>query len=83
MTAQEAYNQLDPQKWAKTSVVERLALIEEVQKNLKTYAKELGAEDAKMKNGLIGEEITSVAEGMGGHVWPMRSLQRQDSARTA
>lgn len=71
MTAQEAFNQLDPKAWAETSVVERLALLEEVRKNLKTYAKELGAEDARMKNELIGENITSVAEGMGATVMAM------------
>jgi acyl-CoA reductase-like NAD-dependent aldehyde dehydrogenase len=71
MTAQEAFNQLDPQKWAETSVVERLTIIEEVKNNLKTYAKELGAEDARMKNELIGENITSTAEGMGTTVMPM------------
>ena len=71
MTAQEAYNQLEPNTWAGTSIVERLALLEQVQKNLKEYAKELGAEDAKMKNELIGENITSTAEGMGSTVMPM------------
>jgi len=71
MTAQEAFNSLDPLKWTKTSAVERLALLEQVQKNLKHYAKELGEVDAKMKNDLIGENITSTAEGMGTTVMPM------------
>lgn len=71
MTAQEAFNTLNPEKWAKTSVAERLALLEQVQKNLKKYAKELGTVDANMKNKLIGENITSVAEGMGTTVMPM------------
>ena len=44
MTAQEAFNQLDPQTWASTSIVERLSIIEQIQKNLKTYAVELGTE---------------------------------------
>ena len=71
MTAQEAFNQLDPQKWIQTSIVERLAILEQIQKNLKTYAKKLGAEDAKMKNELVGEDITSLPEGMGTTVMPM------------
>lgn len=71
MTAQEAFNSLDPQGWATTSATEKLALIEEIQKNLKTHAKALGETDAKMKNGLIGENITSAAEGMGTTVMPM------------
>ena len=48
MNAQAAYKRLDPQKWAQISVVERLALIEQVQRNLKTYVTELGTEDAKI-----------------------------------
>ena len=73
MTAQEAFDHLDPQKWAKVSAIERLALLEQIQKNLKQYAKELGKVDADMKNDLIGENITSVAEGMGTTVMPMAS----------
>jgi acyl-CoA reductase-like NAD-dependent aldehyde dehydrogenase len=71
MNAQDAYNQLDSQKWASTSVFERLALLEQVQDNLKTYANELGASDAKMKNELLGEELVSPAEGMGATVMAM------------
>lgn len=71
MTAQEAFNQLAPKSWAKTSVIERLALLEQVQDNLKKYAVELGEVDAKMKNDLIGENVTSVPEGMGTTVMPM------------
>lgn len=71
MKAQDAFNTLDPQAWASTSVAEKLALIEEIQENLKKYAKELGQADAKMKNKLIGEEIVLVAEGMGTTVMPM------------
>lgn len=70
-TAQEAFDGLEPQAWAKTSVADKLALLKQVQKNLKKYAKELGEADAKMKNDLIGESITSVAEGMGTTVMPM------------
>ena len=71
MTAQEAFNHLDPQGWAAKSPIERLALLEQVQHNLKKYAVELGEVDAQMKNNLIGEKITSVPEGMGTTVMPM------------
>jgi len=52
MTAQEAFNKLRPNEWAKTSIIKRLELIEQVQKNLNTYAEELGEADANMKNNL-------------------------------
>jgi len=71
MTAQEAYHQLDPKAWANTSVTERLELLEQVQRNLRIFAEELGETDAKMKNDLIGKNITSRAEGMGTTVMPM------------
>ena len=71
MKAKEAIKKIDPEKWAKTSVAERLVIIEQIQNNLKTYAEELGAADAEMKNKLIGENVTSVAEGMGSTVMPM------------
>lgn len=71
MTAQEAFDHLAPQQWAQTSAIERLALLEQVQHNLTKYAEELGKVDAEMKNSLIGENITSVAEGMGTTVMPM------------
>ncbi|MEL6864163.1 MAG: aldehyde dehydrogenase family protein [Bacteroidota bacterium] len=71
MTAQEAFQQLDPKAWANTSVVERLALIEQIQKNIKIHAKELGASDAQMKNELLGKNMVSVAEGIGATIIPM------------
>lgn len=71
MTAQEAFNKLNPEKWSKVSAIERLQLLEQIRSNLKKYADELGAADAKMKNDLIGENITSVAEAMGTTVMPM------------
>lgn len=64
MTAQEAMNQLDPQKWAQTSIPERLHLIEEVRANLKQYADELAEVDTRMKNELMGEEIFRNPESM-------------------
>ena len=71
MTAREAYESLDPKAWADTTILQRLALLEEVQKNLKVYAPELGKVDAKMKNDLIGAQMTSSSEGMGTTVMPM------------
>ncbi|MCK8520092.1 aldehyde dehydrogenase family protein [Aquimarina sp. D1M17] len=71
MTAQQAFDILNPQQWINVSTVERLALLEQIQNNLKHYAKDLGKIDAEMKNNLIGENITSVAEGMGTTVMPM------------
>ena len=71
MKAQEAFDHLDPEAWAQTSVVERLALIEQIQDNLKKHAKELGEVDAKMKNDLLGAEGVHYAEGMGTTVNPM------------
>ena len=64
MTAQEAYNQLKPEKWAQTPVHERLHLLEEVRENMKEYAEDLAKADAKMKNELMGEEIFSIPESM-------------------
>ena len=59
MNAKEAIDQLQPQKWAATPATERLHLLEEVRENMKTYADELAASDAKMKNDLMGEELFS------------------------
>ena len=68
MNAQDAYASLDPEAWTQTSIVERLALIEDIQGNLKTYARELGTTDAEMKNALIGEDFVTYQEGMGSTV---------------
>ena len=62
MIALEAYNQLDPQKWAATSIPDRLRLLEEVRDNLKEHANELASSDGKMKNDIIGEQLFSDAE---------------------
>ena len=65
MHASDAFDHLDPDKWADTPALERLALVEEIQGNLLRYAEELGAVDAKMKCDLAGEGAVSVAEGVG------------------
>jgi hypothetical protein len=64
MTAQEAFNQLDPQQWAATPAHERLQLLEEVRSNLKEFAKDLAKADNDMKNNLMGEEIFREPESM-------------------
>ena len=73
MRAQEAFDSLDPHAWAETPATERLALIKALQKNLKAYARELGQVDAAMKNGEIGEETVSDAEGVATTVTAMAS----------
>ncbi len=71
MTAQEAYNRLDPQGWAKLPAPEKLKLVKLLQKNLVAFAEQLGEADANMKNELIGENTTSISEGLGGTIIPM------------
>ncbi|MGI9616683.1 MAG: hypothetical protein ACR2QO_27450 [Acidimicrobiales bacterium] len=65
LTAAEAMDQLDPERWAATPPLERLHLLEAVRGNCKTHADELGAEDAKMKNDLMGEELCSLSTSSG------------------
>lgn len=64
MKAQDAFDSLNPTAWAETSVVERLALITEIQENILKYCDELGAADAAMKNEQVGAEGISLAEGI-------------------
>jgi len=64
MTAQDAYDSLDPAAWAATGAVERLALIETIQDNILTFADALGTADAAMKNQLAGDGAVSHAEGI-------------------
>jgi acyl-CoA reductase-like NAD-dependent aldehyde dehydrogenase len=71
MNAKEAIDQLNPKKWAETSAAERLHLLGEVRENMKTYADELAASDAKMKNALMGEDMYSDAVSMVATVVPM------------
>jgi len=71
MTAQEAYDHLDPKSWAKVPVKRKLELIIEIQGNLITYGEEIGMADANMKNKLIGENTTSKGDGIGGTLIPM------------
>lgn len=64
MTAQQAFDYLDPQAWASISAVEKLSLIEEVQQNLSKYADELAAADIRMKNDFIGTDIYTTGFGL-------------------
>lgn len=56
-TAAEAIDRLDPEKWAATSPLERLHLLEEVRENCGRYADELGV--------LFGEVVLDDADGGG------------------
>jgi hypothetical protein len=71
MIAQEAFKKLDPHRWAKKSVKDRLELIKQVQKNLISYSDKLGETDAKMKNELIGENAVSKSDGIASTIIPM------------
>jgi acyl-CoA reductase-like NAD-dependent aldehyde dehydrogenase len=73
MKAKQAIDNLDPQKWAATSVAERLHLLEEVRENMKTYADELAASDTRMKNGIMGESLFTDALSMVATVMPLGS----------
>lgn len=74
MTAQDAYNYLEPKSWAETSAVEKLALIEDIQKNLSKYAKDLGIADARMKNNYIGTEMYTEGFGIAGTAGPIAGM---------
>lgn len=71
MNVQEAYNYLDPKKWADTSISKRLKLLKETRSNMETYAVELAKCDADMKNNLMNEELYSVDTSMMATVIPV------------
>src|SRR5210317_1824173 len=71
MNAIDAYNHIDTQKWANTSIPERLHLMEEIRANIKDHFNDLGASDRKMKNNLIGEEMFSMSEAILNTVVPV------------
>lgn len=74
MRAQEAFDYLNPQSWAATSAVEKLTLIEEIQKNLEKYSEQLALADIKMKNDYIGTEIYTKAFGLAGTAGPVAGV---------
>ncbi len=57
MKAQEAFDQLDPQKWSQTSIEQRLQILKQIQDNMEKYGDELAQADGDMKNGIIGDEL--------------------------
>ncbi len=71
MKANEAIDQLKPEKWAATTAAERLHLLEEVRENMKRFADELAASDARMKNDLMGENLFSDAISLVATVVPL------------
>ena len=71
MKATEAIDCLNKEKWAATSPVDRLALLEAVRENMKTYGDELAASDTNMKNQLMGEQLYSDALSKVGTIVPM------------
>ncbi|AOW91877.1 aldehyde dehydrogenase [Rhodococcus sp. WMMA185] len=60
-SAATAIDRLDPLRWAKTSPLQRLRLLETVRENCRAYAEELARADATMKNELMGEELYSIS----------------------
>ncbi|MFT3979267.1 MAG: aldehyde dehydrogenase family protein [Ferruginibacter sp.] len=74
MKAEEAFKILDPEAWATTSAVEKLALLEEVRKNLGQYAEELGLTDIKMKNDFIGSEVYTNGFGIAATAGPIAGM---------
>ncbi len=71
MNAEEAISHVDPEAWVATSPVDRLHLLEAVQRNLRDLIDEVGAADAAMKNGLIGADLVSEAESAAAAAMPI------------
>ena len=71
MQAKQAIDSLDPAGWAAVPATDRLHLLEVLRANIDVHKDELGAADAAMKNGLIGEEAISHATGVAATVLPM------------
>ena len=71
MNATEAIDRLDPEKWAATPPLERLHLLESVRERCATYADELAAADAKMKNERMGEDLYGLGASKVATVVPM------------
>ncbi|NME72383.1 aldehyde dehydrogenase family protein [Flammeovirga aprica] len=59
MTAQEAFDNLDPQGWAQQPPHVRLHLLEEVRDRMRLFASDLAIADGDMKNELLGEDLYS------------------------
>jgi acyl-CoA reductase-like NAD-dependent aldehyde dehydrogenase len=63
-TASDAVGSADPQKWAATSIEERLRLLREVQSNLQSFKDELGVAEAKTRNDRISDPLFSKEFGL-------------------
>ncbi|HFI0102426.1 TPA: helix-turn-helix domain-containing protein [Streptococcus suis] len=60
LTAQEAFNHLDPQAWTQVSIAERLEILAAIQENMRTYGEELGyAQNTSFK-----QELQAVQKAM-------------------
>lgn len=57
MKAIDAITQLNPNKWAETTPVERLYLLEAIRTNIKIYGNELAVADYKLKNNILGAHL--------------------------
>ncbi len=73
LTAEEAIDHLDAQKWVKTSIEQRLNLLYQLRENLKVFSTELAKSDAKMKNNLLKENLFSEDESLVATVVPVGS----------
>lgn len=73
MKATDAIDKLNPGKWAETSPMQRLQVLEEVRRNLKKYGDELAVADSKMKNGILGAPLFSEPLSKVATVVPMAS----------
>ena len=62
MHPREAIDQLCPEHWAATTIVDRLHLLEQLRSNLKKFCDELARSDASMKNQLLGEGVYGFEE---------------------
>lgn len=71
MSAKQIVDHLEPEKWRTTSIEVKLDLLKQIRKNLRRYMRELGQKDIEMKNNQIGEQRTSLNEGIGSTVVPV------------
>lgn len=71
MNAQEAFQQLQAQKWSETSIIERLELLHQVRENLAQSATRLAKSDSSMKNKMMEENLFSDAMSMTATVVPI------------
>ena len=73
LTATQAVDRLNPNKWADTPIERRLNLLYQVRENLKIYSTELAKSDTEMKNELMVENLYSERESLMNTVVPVGS----------